>query len=178
VFAEELGAYDEVAVVVARLAALNSVRIERAADQQTVAMTRRIRQVEADFVAPEAADEAEAAQLLNEAIRFAMFDPSKEATLARKYEAAAERGFYKAIKQLRQMEQRAEAIEKVDNEARVNEMVGSILKAQREGQKIDADMDAMDAWMDKLDAQRPANSAHIAAKVPGVDVPFTIGRSR
>jgi len=37
----------------------------------------------------------------------ALFDPSKEATLARKYEAAAERGMFRAIKELRQVEQEA-----------------------------------------------------------------------
>ena len=38
-----------------------------------------------------------------------MFDPSKEATLARKYEAAAERGFFKALKEFRQVEREAMA---------------------------------------------------------------------
>jgi hypothetical protein len=33
-----------------------------------------------------------------------LFDPSKEATLARKYEAAAERSLYKALKELRQLQ--------------------------------------------------------------------------
>ena len=33
-----------------------------------------------------------------------LFDPSKEATLARKYEAATERGLYRALKELRQVE--------------------------------------------------------------------------
>ncbi len=39
----------------------------------------------------------------------ALFDPSKEAILARKYEAAAERGMFRAIKELRQVEQEAAA---------------------------------------------------------------------
>jgi len=39
----------------------------------------------------------------------ALFDPSKEATLARKYEAAAERGIYRALQELREVE--AEAAE-------------------------------------------------------------------
>ena len=34
----------------------------------------------------------------------ALFDPSKEATLARRYEAAADRGFYQALKELRRSE--------------------------------------------------------------------------
>jgi hypothetical protein len=40
----------------------------------------------------------------------ALFDPSKEASLARRYEAEATRGFYKALNQLRQVE--AEAAER------------------------------------------------------------------
>jgi len=39
----------------------------------------------------------------------ALFDPSKEATLARKYEAAAERGFYRALREFREVQ--AEAAE-------------------------------------------------------------------
>jgi hypothetical protein len=39
-----------------------------------------------------------------EAAERALFDPSPEATLARKYEAAAERGFYRALKELREVE--------------------------------------------------------------------------
>jgi hypothetical protein len=43
------------------------------------------------------------------AARRALFDPSREATLARKYEAAAERGFFRALKELRQVEREAKA---------------------------------------------------------------------
>jgi len=39
----------------------------------------------------------------------ALFDPSKEATLARRYEAAAERGVFRALRELRQVEAEAEA---------------------------------------------------------------------
>jgi len=38
----------------------------------------------------------------------ALFDPSKEAILARKYEAAAERGFFRALKELKEMRREAE----------------------------------------------------------------------
>jgi len=40
----------------------------------------------------------------------ALFDPSKEATLARRYEAAAERGFFRTLRELRQVE--AEAVDR------------------------------------------------------------------
>jgi hypothetical protein len=41
----------------------------------------------------------------------ALFDPSKEATLARRYEAEARRGFFKSLEKLRQVEAEAEAAE-------------------------------------------------------------------
>ena len=40
-----------------------------------------------------------------------MFDPSPEATLARKYEAAAERGFFRCLKELERMKKAAKAAE-------------------------------------------------------------------
>ena len=49
------------------------------------------------------------ARLRAEAGDRALFDPSKEATLARRYEAAAERGFFKALKELRHRAAEAEA---------------------------------------------------------------------
>ncbi|WP_435017695.1 hypothetical protein TA3x_005314 [Tundrisphaera sp. TA3] len=49
----------------------------------------------------EAADRAEAGDR-------ALFDPSKEAQLARRYEAAAERGLFRALREFHEIEQRAE----------------------------------------------------------------------
>ena len=180
-FAEELSAIGEVGQSLARLAALNSVRVERAADQETAALTARVRQVAADFVPPEGVDDDEAAQLRDEAVRISMFDPSKEAILARRYQANAERGFYKAIKLLRQMDKEADALLKADDEARANDLMGSFLKMQREGREIDAGLDAMEARLDEMDrmeAARPRNSAQFTPVNATVDVPFTIGRSR
>ena len=45
----------------------------------------------------------------------ALFDPSKEATLARRYESEAHRGFFKALKEFRQAE--AEAAARAEAEA-------------------------------------------------------------
>ena len=47
-------------------------------------------------------DPANPAKDVEEAAQRAIFDDSKPATLARKYEAAAERGLYKALKELRE----------------------------------------------------------------------------
>jgi len=49
-------------------------------------------------------DTAGRAAELELAPRIALFDPSKEAILARKYEAATERGMYRALQELRQVE--------------------------------------------------------------------------
>src|SRR3954454_3317508 len=80
-FAEELNATGEVGSALARPAALSSVRMERGADQQTAALSEHVRKVMEEFVPPEGADPQEAERLLAEAVRRAMFDPSKEATL-------------------------------------------------------------------------------------------------
>src|SRR4051794_10915325 len=108
-FAEELNATGEVGSALARRAALSSVRMERGADQQTAALSEHVRKVMAEFVPPEGVDPEEAERRLAEAVRRAMFDPSKEATLARKYEAAAERAFFRCLKELRQRERQAKA---------------------------------------------------------------------
>src|SRR4051794_17080161 len=59
-FAAETNASGEIGHALARRAALNSVRMERGADQQTAALSERVRRAEADFVAPEGVDAAEA----------------------------------------------------------------------------------------------------------------------
>jgi hypothetical protein len=181
-FAEELAAVGEVGQALARRAALNSVRMERAADQQAAALTVRIRQVEADFVAPEGVDDVEAAKLRDEAVRIAMFDPSKEATLARQYEASAERGFYKALKQLRQMELQAEALIKaddaIDQAAQTNAMMASFLAAQREAQQMDDELDEMYTRLNIPSEFRPTKSPQAPPVNGRVDVPLTIGCSR
>jgi hypothetical protein len=181
IYADELGAMGEVGEALARLAALNSVRLERAADQQAAALGRHVRQVEAEFVAPEGADEEEIEQLRAEAARIAMFDPSKEAVLARKYEGAAERSFYRALKQLRQMELHTETLLKAENAenpgAQMDAMLGSILAAKREGDQIDAALDAMEARLDMSSRRVSAKSTQFTPTHEVVDVPMTIGRS-
>jgi hypothetical protein len=117
-------------VLIRRFATL-AVRLDRSAVQETAALTERVRQAEADFVSPEGVDEAEAAKLRLEACHRAMFDPSKEATLARKYEAAAERGLYRALKEFRQVEKEAKlAIPSPQIDA-TRQPSGSFLPAQK-----------------------------------------------
>jgi hypothetical protein len=45
----------------------------------------------------------------------ALFDPSREAALARRYESEARRGFFRSLKEFRQVE--AEAAERLESEA-------------------------------------------------------------
>ena len=176
-YARELNASDEIGRDLARQAALNMVRMNRAADQQSAALAERVRRVEAEFVAPEGATEEEAARLKAEAGRRAMFDPSKEACLARKYEATAERGFFRALKELRQHERSATAPSVTKSEA----------AAARKS------MDQLASFFPAANpAPSPTKSASNPAPAPSrtvfpawnpafggsVDVPITIGRAR
>ncbi len=177
-FARELEAAGEVGIALARRAALNSVRMERGADQQTAALTERVRQVEADFVPPEGVSADEAARLRSEACRIAMFDPSKEATLARKYEAAAERGFFRAIKELQKMQRSARAGAKVDVALDAQALMGSFLRDQEAGRLLDERLDAMEAELGLPPLPQPDRSAYLAQLKAGIDLPITVGRPR
>ena len=90
---------DEMGRLLIRRMATCGVRMERAVLQETAALSERVLAAEAEAEA-NGEDPAEAG-------RRAMFDPSKEACLARKYEAAAERGFFRALKEFRQLERAA-----------------------------------------------------------------------
>ncbi len=154
--------------------------MNRSADQQTAALAERVRQVEADFVAPEGVSEEEAAKLRSEAARRAMFDPSKEATLARKYEAAAERGFFKALKELRQHSKDAKGRDVV------SAAKAEFASAQKSMQQLGSFLPAV------ATPPAPARPASKPAPAPvkttfpawnpvfpgSVDVPITIGRAR
>jgi hypothetical protein len=175
-FKEELLPIGEVEMALVRRAALNSVRMERAADQQTAALSERVRRVEAEFVAPERVSSEEADRLKAEAARRAMFDPSKEATLARKYEAAAERGFFRALKELREMDKSARAEAGADAALQAQAMMGSFLRMQEEGRELDARFDAMEAELGPPPLIPPSRSPYPAPSLPGFDLPITIGK--
>ena len=190
-FQDELKPSGEVGRSLVRRAALMSVRMDRCVEQETAALSERVRQAEADFVAPEGVDAGEAARLRAEAGRRAMFDPSKEATLARKYEAAAERGFFRALKELRQLEKQAKAAQPLSPAESYRKELGSFLSIE----KIDADLDAIEARLDRRDAElarvirsnpvptapataRPASEPRFAAPGGSFELPFAIGRPR
>jgi hypothetical protein len=183
-FATETHASGEVGHALARLAALSSVRMERGADQQNAALAEHVRRVEADFVTPEGVDQAEADQLRSEAVRRAMFDPSHEATLARNYEAAAERGFFRALKELRRLEEQAKAVRPgVDQEA-IKKSLASFFQAEERMKKQVAKSDAMCPEPPLMPASRPSTRLEplepldLSPERGGIDVPFSIGRRR
>jgi hypothetical protein len=93
-------------VLVRRLATL-AIRLDRCVAQETAAISDHVRQAKIDFIAPEGMDDDTIEQLRAEAGHRALFDPSKEATLARKYEAAAERGFFRSLKEFREVERKS-----------------------------------------------------------------------
>jgi hypothetical protein len=103
-YRDELKAEGEVGHALAHRMAVMSVRMDRCVDQETAALTDRVRLALDEFEAPEGVDAGEAERLRAEACRRAMFDPSREACLARRYEAAAERCFFRALKELRQLQ--------------------------------------------------------------------------
>ena len=183
-FEDELKPSGEVGRALVRRAAVCSVRMDRCVEQETAALSERVRKAEAEFVAPEGVDAQEAERLRAEAGRRAMFDPSKEATLARKYEAAAERGFFRALKELRQIEKQAKALDPAVQAEVFRQELGSFL-AQEKG---DEEFDAMAAEFDAMDPGPTVATPEIISRAiaraysstPGgrVDVPFTIGRSR
>ena len=171
-FAEELNASGDVGLALARRAALTSVRMERAADQQAAALLEQARRFDAEFVLPEGLDEAEAEQLRSEAARRSLFDSSKEAILARKYEAAAERTFLRCIKELRERDQAEEAemqqVDEVDYEAKM----ASFLKMQESFRQEDEEFDDLCAQMDMPMPRRPFKSPQTASLPGKVDLPI------
>jgi hypothetical protein len=113
-FVDELGAQGEIGNALARRMAVMSVRMDRSVDQETAALSAHIRQAVDEFEPPEGVDAAEADELRTEAGQIALFDGSKAACLARKYEAASERCFFRALKELRQLAKREVAPTEAD----------------------------------------------------------------
>ena len=190
-FEDELNPSGEVGKVLVRRAALMSVRMDRCVSQETAALSERVRQADAEFVAPEGLDPAQVERLRAEAKARAMFDPSKEATLARKYEAAAERGFFRALKELRQLEKQAKAVEPPSPAEPSRQELGSFLTFQQ----LNAQLDVLEARLDRRDAElarinrskpaptlptpaRMASEPRFSAAGGSFELPFAIGRAR
>jgi hypothetical protein len=158
-YQQELKPSGEVGRALALRAAVCSVRMERCVAQETAALSERVRRAEADFVAPEGVSAEEAERLRAEAGRRATFDPSPEACLARKYEAAAERGFFRALKELRQVERAAKAADPAAQAEAFQRKLASFMPLE----EIDADLDRIEAKFDRMDA---VDAARMGRAVP------------
>ena len=174
VYFDELKPSGELGQALVRQAARMSVRMDRCATHENACSTERVRRARAEFVAPEGVtDPAEIARLRQAVERRALFDPSKEASLARKYEAAAERGFFRALKELRLLEGQAKAAEA---EA-LEEKLGSILPGEMTHEEFDA-LYAREMSTPPRGPASPAGSVDLSAMRGRVDVPIAIGKRR
>jgi hypothetical protein len=176
-FADELQPTGSLEFTLVRRAATLAVRMERSAERELAAIADRVVQALVDFEAPEGLDEAEVAQLRVETARIATFDTSKEACLARKYEAAAERGFYRALKEFRALKKQAKPDQPSAESEEFRQMLASF-------SQLNEAADAFKSEVIKQDQRTPASSAKRFETAPmapigrGVDVPITIGRAR
>jgi hypothetical protein len=163
---------DEMGRLLIRRAATCAVRMERAVLQETAALSERV-------LAAQAEAEANGEDPI-EAGHRAMFDPSKEACLARKYEAAAERGFFRAIKEFRQLERETRGETKAPKSGPSPEKLGSFLPVETIKSAI-ASLPAEPARVAPPSPPKPSKSAAPAWNPPPIgsyDVPITIGRAR
>ncbi len=159
--------------ILIRRAATCAVRMERSVLQETAALNERVLEAQAEAEA-NGEDPVEAGHR-------AMFDPSKEACLARKYEAAAERGFFRSVKEFRQHQKSAG--------------IPSVAKAEAEATR--KSMEKLGSFFPVVEPAAatppaPPRSAPKPAPAPvkttfpawnpvfqgSVDVPITIGRAR
>ncbi|WP_435020770.1 hypothetical protein TA3x_002012 [Tundrisphaera sp. TA3] len=107
-FRAELKPEGEVGAALVRRMAVHVVRMDRAVVQESAALSTHVREAKETFMASSDRYADNARTLRNEAANRALFDASKEATLARKYEAASERAFHRALNELRRMRAEAE----------------------------------------------------------------------
>jgi hypothetical protein len=106
-FRAELKPVGDVGDVLVRRMAVHAVRMDRAVVQEAAALTARVREATDAFRNAFWGD-GDYRKLLAEAGNRALFDDSKEGILARKYEAASERAFHRALKELRRMRAESE----------------------------------------------------------------------
>jgi hypothetical protein len=172
-FVDELRPSGDLGLVLAHHAARLSVRMESCAEHENAMLTERVRKALAEYEYPEGLDEAGIAKLRNEISKKAMFDDSKEATLARKYEAAAERGFFRALKELRILEKQYQQAD--------TEMLAMESGSFSPGGMTDEEFDRFEAEFNPSPDPKPTNrvkSDPLAELRGRVDVPIAAGRRR
>ncbi len=176
-FREELQPSGEVGEMLVRRALIQAVRLDRSVAHETAALAERVRKAEADFVAPAGLDPKAIEQLKAEAKARALFDPSPEATLARRQEAAVERSFYRALKELRQIQQSAQAAYPGPTAESFRESLGSFFDYEKEGDELEAKY-LEPHERTNFDPNYYLAKAGLPPMASRVDVPMTIGRRR
>ena len=187
----ELKPSGEVGRILVRRMALMAVRMNRSADQEKAHLAEHIGEALAEFdeewPAVEGVADPERERMRALVARQAMFDPSKKATLARKYEASAERCFFRSLKELRLVEKQVKAAGNVN----ASPGLGSFLPAEPKRPTVTAPT----VEPVRKIAQTPSKAvepAPIARSKPvpafpaglgtslasHFDVPFAIGRPR
>jgi hypothetical protein len=158
-----------------RRAVVCMVRMERSVLQETAAINRRVEQARSEARA-NGEDPIEAGHR-------AMFDPSKEACLARKYEAAAERGYFRAMKEVRELRRESQGPDlKSEAEAlrkQAAKLASSFPAVDRPASPVQAASATPPA--PPKPASKPVKTVFPAWKPVfsgSVDVPITIGRAR
>ena len=149
--------------------ALMSVRMEMCAKHLNRASTSRVRQALAEYDVPEGISEAEFERLRQEVTDRVLFDTSKEGILARKYAAAAERSFFRALNELRQLAKEAKAAKEIETD----QIMASILS----GGSSDDVFEKMYADAMKKTRRKPADRDELddlADLKARVDVPISI----
>jgi hypothetical protein len=174
-----------------RRMALMAVRMDRCVDQERANMAEHVDLALAEFdeewPAVEGVADPERERMRTLVAQRATFDPSKKATLARKYEAAAERCFFRSLKELRLVEKQFKAAGTVP----VSPGLGSFLPAESKRPTVAAPAvePARKVAQTPSMAVEPApipRSKPVPAFPAGLgtslashfDVPFAIGRPR
>ena len=188
----------ETGALLARTMAVMAVRMERASRRDFAANAERVRRTRQEFVPPEGVDDATAAMLREEAATIAWFDPGPEASRARRYEAAAERNFFRAYSELRRMKKEAHALVETFDEpiysspaaSAAREAVAANARARQSLARLGSFSPAepKPAKPQPKPAPVPPSDHRIAAEPfllgdfpgfeRGVDVPISIGRPR
>ncbi len=175
-FRAELQPSGLLGLTLVRRAAVLAIRMEKCAERDLAATADRVVQAMADVEVPDGIDPTELIRRQAEAGRLAAFDCSREACMARRYEAAAERGFFKALKELRLVEKHAKSIEPARRADPYHDELGSFLEMTNLDEDFDAGFPELGSGLNnRID---PALFDRLETPGRRVDVPITIGRGR
>jgi hypothetical protein len=184
-FLDEFQVEGEVGRMLADRMATMAVRMKRSVEQESAALGERVRRMMDEFEAPEGIDDpAEVDRLRTLAGKIALFDDSKSACLARKYEAATERCFYRTLKELQQLNGASrparahEATKEIAKQAKSSlARLGSFLPAPSKPPVTPAKPISTPSKR-VLEPVRPALAGWDPFAVGQVDVPIAIGKLR